>query len=196
MKDKGRLREIFRGRRHLPGIAGAASAAICSVLDSFEPLKGAEAFASFHPVRGEPDIRPFLEKSLASGKKIFFPRYSNADGAYRMAEASVELASFAKGRFAIPEPPSDAPEASHRDLKGIPWLVPGVAFDRSGSRLGHGHGFYDRLLESADGIKIGICFESQISGRLPSEKHDGRMDFIITEAGLHKCTKGVYRHVQ
>lgn len=60
-------------------------------------------------------------------------------------------------------------------------LVPGVGFDLSGARLGRGKGFYDRYLEKRADCKIGLAWSEQIVEKVPTEKHDSHMDFIITE---------------
>jgi 5,10-methenyltetrahydrofolate synthetase len=60
-------------------------------------------------------------------------------------------------------------------------LVPGVGFDLSGARLGRGKGFYDRYLTGKDSITIGLAWTEQIVSKIPVEKHDCHMDFIITE---------------
>ncbi|MGR9037616.1 MAG: 5-formyltetrahydrofolate cyclo-ligase, partial [Gammaproteobacteria bacterium] len=66
-------------------------------------------------------------------------------------------------------------------------MVPGVAFDRSGGRLGNGAGYYDRLLAKVreDCILCGICFESQLLEHIEMEKHDVAMDFVITEKTIY-----------
>ncbi len=69
-------------------------------------------------------------------------------------------------------------------------IVPGVAFDEKGGRLGHGKGYYDRLLnESADILKIGLCFEFQIVDSIPMDEHDVYMDKIISEKRIIDCKK-------
>ena len=67
-------------------------------------------------------------------------------------------------------------------------VVPGVAFDRRGGRLGHGKGIYDRLLKCSAGIKIGICYEWQIIDEVPTGKDDVKMDFIVAETGILVCS--------
>jgi 5-formyltetrahydrofolate cyclo-ligase len=62
------------------------------------------------------------------------------------------------------------------------WVIPGVAFDETGNRLGFGGGYYDRLLSSAGGRKIGVAFEFQVVDRLPIEETDHPVDLIMTEA--------------
>lgn len=65
-------------------------------------------------------------------------------------------------------------------------LIPGLGFDLFGNRLGRGKGFYDRFLENYDGIKIGICFEDQIFMQIPTEKHDVKVDYVVSEKGVWK----------
>ena len=59
-------------------------------------------------------------------------------------------------------------------------LVPGMAFDLVGNRLGRGLGFYDRLLQTVSGVKCGVCYDLQLLGKIPTETHDARVDFVLT----------------
>lgn len=61
------------------------------------------------------------------------------------------------------------------------YLIPGVGFDLSGARLGRGKGYYDRHLEGSDSLRIGLAWSEQIVEKIPVERHDSHMDFIITE---------------
>lgn len=87
------------------------------------------------------------------------------------------------GRFGVREPrhlrwaDSDTPDF---------WLIPGVGFDRQGNRLGHGAGYYDRLLAKAPGIRAGIAFAFQVLDGLAVEAHDVGMNLVITEQGTHR----------
>lgn len=65
-------------------------------------------------------------------------------------------------------------------------LIPGLSFSPEGERLGRGKGFYDRFLENFKGIKIGLCFECQIENGIPTEEHDKKMDFIVTEKKIYR----------
>jgi 5-formyltetrahydrofolate cyclo-ligase len=67
-------------------------------------------------------------------------------------------------------------------------IVPGLAFDKSGNRLGRGGGFYDAYLRNSDGPKVGICKQLQLVDELPIEEHDVKMDFIISENSIFDCT--------
>jgi len=88
------------------------------------------------------------------------------------------------GRFGIPEPPSDAP--SLPDDVGTVILVPGMAFDRRGHRLGSGKGFYDRTLSNhPDAIRVGVGLETLIVDAIPDDPWDIPMDAIATEQRFH-----------
>lgn len=63
-------------------------------------------------------------------------------------------------------------------------LIPGLAFSRTGGRLGRGKGFYDRYLESFKGIKIGICFKEVLGQEIPQDKHDEVMDYMVTDSEI------------
>ncbi len=82
------------------------------------------------------------------------------------------------GPFWIPEPKPACAQIPLDALKLV--LVPGVAFDLCGRRLGRGRGFFDRLLAEAGGLKCGIAFDEQIVPAIPVESHDVQMDFILT----------------
>jgi 5-formyltetrahydrofolate cyclo-ligase len=71
-------------------------------------------------------------------------------------------------------------------------MVPGVAFDRSGGRLGNGAGYYDRLFKSVgkDTVLIGVCFEAQIMPEIIMEGHDIYMDYVITESEVYRGRGG------
>lgn len=66
-------------------------------------------------------------------------------------------------------------------------FVPGLAFTRQGDRLGRGKGFYDKYLSQYRGIKIGLCFEEQVEFNIPTEKHDVKLDYIVTENEIINC---------
>lgn len=68
-------------------------------------------------------------------------------------------------------------------------IVPGVAFDHSGGRLGYGGGYYDRFLPKLrpDTVKIGVAYELQLIKQIPVEEHDVHLDRIVTETGIYNC---------
>ncbi len=169
------------------GLRRSCSEAICEKLEEVETLKNAARIACFYPFGREPDIRPFLWAAFDRGKKLCFPRSRNREGAYHMAEASSRDGGFTSGNYGILEPRESEPVVASVKLSGIPWLVPGIAFDLRGNRIGRGNGVYDRFLEGVEGEKIGICFKNQIAGEIPSEAHDRKMDILVSEDGVRQC---------
>lgn len=190
VKEKNEIRRLFIPRRQSmdSGLIESAAEKICFHLDNFKLTGEAEQMAAFHPAKGEPDIRGFLKEALKKGRKICFPRFNRLKGCYEMAFVANLAEDFVEGKFGIPEPDPESPEASGGILKSVLWLVPGTAFDFKGGRLGYGRGIFDRLLSDAAGIKIGICYDWQIIDAVPSEKKDVKMNFIVTESGVHRCS--------
>ena len=132
----------------------------------------AEHIGLYSPLPDEVDILPLLQ---AIQPTIYLPAFDAALDGYRMAKGSVETK---KGKFGILEP-VDPIWAGTNELDLI--LVPGIAFDSKGTRLGRGRGFYDRLLPLYNATRIGLCFEFQFLSSLPADPKDGPMDFLFTE---------------
>ncbi len=89
------------------------------------------------------------------------------------------------GMYGIKEPCGDK-----ADITPDVVFVPGVAFDKSGGRIGYGKGYYDRFLSCVNTLKIGVCFDEQLSCILfPCDKFDIKMDMIITQSGILTCGK-------
>lgn len=111
-------------------------------------------------------------------RRLLLP-YVADDGAMRATPVS-SLDELAPGYRRIPEPRNRLPvEVESADLI----LVPGVAFDRRGARLGYGGGYYDRLLEFAPGpVRAGLAFGVQLIDAVPTAPHDQRVDIVVTEA--------------
>jgi len=124
----------------------------------------------FSPLASEPEW-------LAGGggeKTLAFPRMEN--GALHFISGGI----LETGAFGVREPVGGGP-APGPDLV----LVPGMAFDAAGFRLGRGGGFYDRWLAAHPGVRtLGLCFHCQLLGKIPVESHDVKMDAVLTEEGF------------
>ncbi len=166
-----------------------AGEAISKKLLSLPCLAESRSIAAFFPSSFEPDISPFILSALSDGKRIFFPKSAKDGTKYEMAEPGSYPHGFAKGAYGVMEPGDDSVKASNADLESSPWLVPGLAFDKVGGRLGHGLGVYDRLLEHVKSKKIGLCFAFQIAEAVPADDRDVRMDLLATEYEIIKCNK-------
>ncbi len=112
-------------------------------------------------------------------KRFFLPRVNGVNlDILPYEESRLEL-----GSFHIEEPTGDN-VADVNDIELM--IIPAVAFDRKGNRLGRGKGFYDRLLSSSRATKIGVGYEFQLFDSIPSEAHDVPMDMIITQKTVIK----------
>lgn len=156
-----------------------ASARIVGLFEKLPEFTDFRAFALFASMAGEPDTRPLFERIVGSGRQAFLPRCLD-DGGLEFVRVE-DWSALEPGRFGILEPvESLAPtSASSIDL----FLVPGLAFDRRGARLGRGGGYYDRSLPP--GCQAwGLAFESQWVKLVPNEAHDHPVNGVLTEAGL------------
>lgn len=107
---------------------------------------------------------------------VFVPRYFEDTGDWRLVKLE-NLDDLEKGPFGIPQPKSTSISFNSIDVA----IIPGVAFDQKGVRLGYGKGVFDKLLAKSTAFKIGAAFDFQIVEKLPREKHDLVMDLVVTE---------------
>ena len=139
----------------------------------------AEAMLAYYPVGSEPDIRPVLEEALRQGKRVYLPRCipESKEMAFHQI-ASLE--GLKPGAHGIPEPENSnyALRITNYELS----LVPGLAFDRAGFRLGYGGGYYDRFLARHDHLRtMGVCYAAMLREFLPKNATDIAVERVITE---------------
>ncbi|MGM9551134.1 MAG: 5-formyltetrahydrofolate cyclo-ligase [Clostridia bacterium] len=131
-------------------------------------FKKANAVMLYMPIKGEADVTGILDED-----KVFLVPVTEVEEMYASLIGEME-----KGSFNVPVPK----EKKRFDKEKIDVvIVPGVAFDRKFNRMGFGKGYYDRFLEGLDCFKIGVCHSFQMLDKIPFEKHDVKMDVIITE---------------
>ncbi|MBG89808.1 MAG: 5-formyltetrahydrofolate cyclo-ligase [Verrucomicrobiales bacterium] len=140
--------------------------------------QNASAVLIFAPLPDEPDIAELCQKSINAGKTTCLPRYLPAKNNYEAAVIHDPARDLIPAKFGILEPSLDCEALPSMQLDLV--LVPGVAFAPSGTRLGRGKGFYDRILGSVSAQKIGVAFDQQIVMNIPFEEHDQRVDAIVT----------------
>jgi 5-formyltetrahydrofolate cyclo-ligase len=152
------------------------------------PLAG-QAVGGYWPIRSELDIRPILRHAIASGGAAGLPVSGPPGTALRFRAWDPE-APMAEGRYGIPEPAEDRPEVVPTVL-----LVPLLAFDGRGYRLGYGGGYYDRTLallrRRGRVIAVGVGFAGQEVEAVPHDRHDQRLDWIVTELRAKRFGNGV-----
>lgn len=131
----------------------------------------------YYGVGSEPDTAQLLSSKVFGGKVVSLPRC--LPGGQMEARQFQGMQHLASGPFGIPEPDGSCPIVRREHLSVI--LVPGLAFDRQGYRLGHGGGYYDRYLSGFSGLTVGLCRDKLLLPSLPTEPHDRPVDLILTE---------------
>jgi len=132
------------------------------------------------PFRSEWDSRGLARDVIASGRRLVLPRVDR-DARELALHAIADLdADVAPGYVGIPEPRAACASVAPAEVDFV--LVPGVAFDAQGRRLGYGGGFYDRLLPRLrpDAVLVAGAFDEQVVGAVPAASHDARVPLIVT----------------
>lgn len=177
---KAGLREKVRAR--LQNIATAArdtaSASLCSRLRALQVWSAARFVLLFAPLPDEPDLWSLLNEAIAAGKTVALPAFVPGTNTYTARQIIDPAHDIIIGQFGIREPLPSCPEVALNRLDLV--LVPGVAFDARGARLGRGKGFYDRSLAEVCGTKCGVAFEEQIVDAVPVGPLDIRLNCILT----------------
>lgn len=176
--DKKTLRKHYRALRDaIPAEhRDRRSAVIAELLLSIDRVEHAGSVFVYVSTGSEVGTHALIGALLELGKAVAVPRIANEQSVmHPMLIRSP--ADLAPGRFGIPEPITNELLDTTPDLT----LVPGLAFTRTGDRLGQGGGFYDRYLTQHPATyKIGLCFEEQLAESLPCDERDVVMDEIIT----------------
>ncbi|NLH96911.1 MAG: 5-formyltetrahydrofolate cyclo-ligase [Clostridiaceae bacterium] len=193
METKKELRKYYIERRsRLSGDevrekSESLFAGIC-LLDRYRNANVVLAYMSFG---NEVSTGPFICRCIRDGKTVALPKVEKEEGkGCRLAIYAIKdpVADVVPGFKGILEPdPSKARLLDPREIDLA--VVPGVAFDAAGNRIGYGAGCYDRLLPllRPDCLKIGAAFEIQLADGLPADRHDFRLDMVVTEIRAIVC---------
>ena len=153
----------------------------------FPYFQSAESIFCYVSMDNEPSTGEILSTAFSSGKSVYVPRC--LPGKERIMEA-VEIHAWddlEKGTMGILEPKKEIKGTDRKDFSLM--LIPCLATDRRGGRLGHGAGYYDRFLEGAVGKKLCLCFDSLLFSKIPMGRQDIFMDYVLTEEELIPCGK-------
>ena len=188
MNDKQRLRQEARARRQqlaraLPEHAWYLATHRADYFDDLGISPDA-VVAGYWPFREEADPRPLMEAFAAKGHPLVIPRVAGRTAPLEF-HRWIEGDPMRSNAFGITEPLTTAEIMAPSVL-----LVPMLAFDAAGYRLGYGGGYYDRtltLLRSTRAVlAIGVAFAGQEVPKLPHHKHDERLDMLVTENGVRR----------
>jgi 5-formyltetrahydrofolate cyclo-ligase len=177
---KQKLRyQVRAALRQIPAQQRAtASTQARALLKAQAQWRAAQSILFFASLPEELDVWPLLAEALAAGKRVALPRFVAAAQGYEACQVLDPEADLELGQFGIREPRGGCVRFPPDRLDLI--LVPGVAFDLQGGRLGRGKGYYDQLLGGLRGSKCGVAFDQQVVGEVPLAPHDICLDYILT----------------
>lgn len=155
------------------------SAAITKNLTTLSSYKSSQMIFCYVPLKNEVDTFDLLKTALAEKKSVAVPRC--IPGQPLMDFYFIKsLDDLKEGSYGILEPQADSDDIC-RETDGF-CVLPGLSFDRLGNRLGYGKGYYDRFLQSFNGVTVGVCFSSLLStSSLPRGRFDVPADIVVTE---------------
>jgi 5-formyltetrahydrofolate cyclo-ligase len=166
--------------------AERAGRAVAEHVAGLPAFRAASHVALFASLSDELPTRPVFEALRTRGKQALFPRVEGD----RLAFAPVaRWEDLCPGRYGVAEPPQDVAALVPETLV----LVPGVAFDAAGGRLGRGGGYYDRTFAAEAEprpLLLGVGYAFQLVDAVPQERHDRRMDGVMTERGIRWAEGG------
>ena len=171
-------------RKHLLEKRDATSAELRDIASKriHENLKKNSSFidakniACYSPIGSEVNTHDIMLNILEQGKNLLLPRIIDDNIQFYIVP---NLEKLEKGSFEIMEPKDSCEKAKKIDCV----LIPTVGASKLGVRLGYGKGYYDRFLSSIDAVKISLTYSKQIVKSIPSDSHDIKIDWIVTEDG-------------
>ena len=177
---KQKLRyQVRAALRQIPAQQRAtASTQARALLKAQTQWRAAQSILFFASLPEELDVWPLMAEALAAGKRVALPRFVPAARGYEAFQVLDPETDLELGQFGIREPRGRCARFSLGRLDLI--LVPGIAFDLQGGRLGRGKGYYDQLLGGLRGNKCGVAFDQQVLDEIPMAPHDMRLDCILT----------------
>lgn len=184
---KEQLRESMRGKRRALTQSEVLhlSEKIRERLFSLDCIKSASAVCTFISAFKEPDTLEIIRLLINEGKRVAVPVTDEKNVTLSLSYID-STDGLTHGAYGIYEPSVIQP-ADICDMDAV--LVPALAFDRFGGRMGFGKGYYDRLLAEKDCVKVGLCYDFQLLDKIPTEPHDVAMNYIITDKEIVKAGK-------
>ena len=174
--EKSALRKHLLEKRDATSaeLRGIASEKIHENLKKNLSFINAQNIACYFPIGSEINTHDIMLDILKQGKNLLLPRIIDDDIEFYIIS---NLEKLEKGNFEIMEPKDNCEKAKKIDCI----LIPTVGVSKLGVRLGYGMGYYDRFLSSTDAVKISLTYSKQIIKSIPSDSHDVKIDWIITE---------------
>lgn len=186
-QQKSKLRRECLGLRKTLGVEmrAQASLAICARIEAWSVFQQSQTILSYMPIKSEVDLTPLLARYPQ--KRWALPRIIPEEN-HRMVFHEYAPDRMIRHPFGMEEPSLDSTVIHPAEIELA--LVPGVAFDHRGFRLGYGGGYFDRFLENFQGVSAGISFQALLLSAVPHAAHDIAMQWVITEDGVIEANSG------
>jgi len=159
-----------------------ASQAIRAHITGWTVFQNAQVILTYMPIKAEVDLRPLLEDF--PHKRWVLPRIL-PEAQHSLLFHPYDPTQLVRHRFGMDEPAASLPQIPPAEIQLA--LVPGLAYDCHGWRLGYGGGYYDRFLAAFPGISLGISFDTLLLDSLPRGEYDLPMHWLVTEKGLMRA---------
>ncbi len=184
--DKKIFRKSALSRRNeIPSdVRMEKSAKICKRFLNLPQYRTASAIHLFVPFGTEIDTREIIETAWLDGKTCVFP-FTDRKNDRLLHRSAAGWDQFISGYAGILEPSGNCPTFSVEKLDIV--IVPGMAFDRDGFRMGYGGGYYDRFLPHSKALRVAPAFSEQLVEQVPRETHDLPVSLILTEEESIVC---------
>lgn len=186
--DKDELRQVMvKKRDQMPAhFIYRVHDAICERMLAWPIFQAATCVAIYVSVRKEVDTHRLIDQALEMGKQVCVP-VTQGKGVMAF-QALFSLDELQPARFGLLEPAYDAAQVVVPEGLDLV-MMPGIAFDKSGNRLGFGGGYYDRYLAHCDATRVALAYGFQVVAGIPTESHDICMDWLVTEDEVIACQK-------
>lgn len=181
--DKKKLRNIFKNTRDKMIDKSKIDNQIFNKLISTWAYREAKIILTYVSTNIEVDTIELINHSLKNNKKVAVP-YCIENTRYMKFYFINSIDELEKRTFGVLEPIANK-ENELKDFSNSICIVPALAFDKNGYRLGYGKGYYDRFLSSYTSKTIGLCYESCICNQLPTGKFDKKVDTLITNKNTY-----------
>lgn len=179
MQIKSELRQLYKEkRRNIADKEIKDDHIISSFLDS-DLYKNAELILCYASLKSEISTDKLITAALSDGKRVALPLCTDKNGSMEFYFID-SLSDISEGAFGIREPNAEKCKRAE-DFANSICVVPALAFDKKGCRLGYGKGYYDRFLKNYTFISVGLCYNDFIMDSLPTDEYDEAVDYIACE---------------
>ncbi len=175
--EKAEARKLYKEIRK--AVDNKESKSLIIVSKVLELVKDKNCIGIYYPIKDEVDTKPLIESLLSQNKKVALPVTSEDGMEFYAIESLNDLKNGEIYDYLKEPDPLKTQKVSPNDIDVM--ICPGLAFDKSGHRMGYGGGYYDRYLKDLPCYKVGLCFSELLLEDIPFCEHDVMMDLVVTD---------------